>query len=207
MRGQAKGYAVKTTKQSVILLAAAFAFTACAKPTPLTEQKAALLVKSQMFDHEPVYAEVPQKVWFGPKAPKDDFDELSLRTLEHLKSEGLVTTTESHTPDGTTTVQAKVTKKGFHILGTMPSARGPVYRAKICEKKVDGVRNFIRHPSDPTVGRAEIVWHYDNPTPMYPFFETKMNKPLKKPFASLAAFHWEKGSYRVELIVKKTDVE
>jgi hypothetical protein len=104
-----------------------------------------------------------------------------------------------------TTNLAHLTNMGFDILGTWPSARAPVYRARICEKMVDGVQNFIRHPNDPTVGRAEVVWHYDNPTPLYPLFETKINKPLKKPFVSLASFYWKHGILKYELIVTKTE--
>lgn len=186
---------------SIVLLL----MTGCAKPEPLTAQKAEAIVRSQMFLKEPVYAEVPQRVWYGPKAPKDEYDGKAEATLRKLEAAGYVTVTESHTPDGMTTFQAKVTQKGFPILGTMPSARGPVYRARICEKVHDGIRNFVRHPTDPTVGSAELVWHYDNPTPMYQYFDTKMNKPLKTPFISIASFHWNKGAWRVAVTVKKTD--
>ncbi|HEU4887019.1 MAG TPA: hypothetical protein VFV49_03970 [Thermoanaerobaculia bacterium] len=68
------------------------------------------------------------------------------------------------------------------------SHRGAVYRATICEKVYDRLRNFVRHPSEPTVGHAELVWHYDNPRPLYPLFETKINKPLKTPFVSHVSF-------------------
>ena len=189
----------------LITLVAALLLAACAKPKPLTPEIADALVRRDTFAREPVYAEVPQKVWYGPKSPKDDFDELSLRTLDNLQKAGLVSVTQSTAPDGMTTVQAKVTEKGFPILGTMPSMRGPVYRGRICEKILDGTKNFIRHPNNPTVGRAEVVWHYDNPTPLYPLFETKRNKPLKKPFVSLASFYWAKGAFHVDLVVKKAD--
>ena len=192
---------------AMIALATALAVLSCAKPKPLTREMAEGVVRAQMFNKEPVYAEVPQKVWFGPKSPEDDFDRLSVNTLRNLERAGLVTVGETHSADGMTTYLAHVTDKGFHILGTMPSARGPVYRGRICEKMLDGVQNFIRHPSDPTVGRAEIVWHYDNPTPLYSLFETKMNKPLKKPFVSLASFHWEHGVLKFEVTVKKTEAE
>src|SRR6187549_104073 len=156
---------------------------ACGKPTPLTEEKAKQIVSAWSFKREPVYAEVPQKVWWTPKAPKDDYDELAVRTLRNLEKAGLVTVTEQLTADSGTYV-AKVTKKGFPILGTAPSYRGPVYRAKICEKVYDGIRNFVRHPTDPNVGHAELIWHYESPTPYYTMFETKIDKPINKPFAS-----------------------
>lgn len=177
------------------------------KAPPLTAAGAEQLVRNRMFMREPVYAEVPQKVWFGPKAPKDDFDDKSIATLTKLQRAGYVTVAHSRQPDGGEVYQARVTEKGFRILGTMPSARGPVYRAKICERTFDKVQNFIRHPNDPTVGRAEIVWHYDNPTPMYDYFDTKMNKPLNTPFIALASFYWDKGQYHVETTIKKTDAE
>jgi hypothetical protein len=178
--------------------------TACGKPKPLTAERAAAIVNTQSFSSEPVYAEVPQKVWWAANYPKDDYDEKAVRTLANLEKAGLITVAHS-VADGKETYQAKVTDKGFRILGTMPSARGAVYRGRIAEKKFDGVRNFVRHPTDPTIGRAEIVWHYDKPTALYPLFETKIDKPLKTPFVSIAAFHWEKGSWRYELTVKKAD--
>src|SRR6185295_17520592 len=103
---------------------------ACGKPEPLTEQKAAEILAGWSFKREPIYAEVPQKVWWTPKSPKDDYDELAVRTLRNLERAGRVTVTETVTPDSATYV-AKVTNKGFPILGTAPSARGAVYRAKI----------------------------------------------------------------------------
>jgi hypothetical protein len=32
------------------------------------------------------------------------------------------------------------------------------------------------------------VWHYANPTPLYPLFETRMDKPLEQQFASHVSF-------------------
>ena len=187
-------------------LAAAIVLLACAKPEALTEEKAKEIIGANSFKKEPVYAEVPQKVWWTPQAPKDDYDEKAVRTLRNLEREGLVTVTESKTADSATYI-AKVTKKGFPILGTAPSFRGPVYRGLICEKRYDGIRNFQRHPTEPTVGHAELLWHYDNPTALYPLFETKINKPLKTTFASHVAFHWEKGAWRFSLTVKKTEAD
>src|SRR5688572_3211344 len=145
-------------------LAAAALLAACEKAEPLTAEKAQKVIGAVAFKQEPVYAEVPQKVWWTPKAPKDDYDEKALRTLRNLQRAGLVTVTEEVTADSATYV-AKVTKKGFPILGTAPSARGPVYRAKIAEKVYDGIRDFVRHPTEETVGHAQLIWHYDNPTP------------------------------------------
>jgi hypothetical protein len=186
-----------------VLLVGVFVMLACSKPEPLTEQKAQQIVSSWMFKQEPVYAEVPQRVWWTPKAPKDDYDEKALRTLRNLERAGLVTVTEQVTPDSAEYI-AKVTKKGFTILGTAPSHRGPVYRATICMKVYDGLRNFVRHPQETTVGHAELVWHYDKPTWLYPFFETKINKPLKTPFVSHVSFWYDKHEWKFEVNVRKT---
>lgn len=186
----------------LVLLLSAFAALACSKPEPLTEEKAQAIVSGWMFKREPVYAEVPQRVWWTPQSPKDDYDEKAVRTLRNLERAGLVTVTEKITGDSAEYV-AKVTKKGFPILGTAPSHRGAVYRATICDKVYDGLRNFVRHPSEPTVGHAELVWHYDNPRPLYPHFETKINKPLKTPFVSNVSFWYDKHQWKFEVNVRK----
>jgi hypothetical protein len=188
-----------------ILLLGALAVLACSKPEPLTEEKARAIVAGWMFKREPVYAEVPQKVWWSPKAPKDEYDGLALQTLRNLERAGLVTVTEKLTPDSAEYV-AKVTQKGFTILGTAPSNRGPVYRAQICEKVYDGLRNFVRHPSEPTVGHAELIWHYDNPRWLYPLFTTKIDKPLKTPYLSHVSFWYDKSDrdWKFEVNVRKT---
>ncbi len=186
----------------VLLLSALVAF-GCSKPKPLTEEKAKEIVASWMFKREPVYAEVPQRVWWNPKAPKDDYDEKAVRTLRNLERAGLVTVTEKLTADSGEYV-AKVTKKGFPILGTAPSHRGAVYRATICQKVYDGLRDFVRHPQESTVGHAELVWHYDNPTWLYPLFETKIDKPLKIPYVSNVSFWYAKHQWRFEVNVRKT---
>lgn len=191
--------------KTLTLVILAIAVCSCAKPEPLTEAKAQQLIESQMFKSEPIYAEVPQRVRFGPKSPKDDYDEKAIRTLKNLEREGLVTIAETAEPDGMTNITATVTKKGFPILGTVPSARGPALRARIAEKKLDRVQNFQRHPTQPTVGHAEVVWHYVNPTAYYELFETKINKPLNTPFVSLVSFYWKKG-WRFDVTVRKTDV-
>lgn len=179
-----------------------FGSLACAKPEALTEEKAKEIIAANSFKREPIYAEVPQKVWWTPQSPKDDYDEKAVRTLRNLQREGLVTVTESVTGDSATHI-AKVTKKGFPILGTAPSHRGPVYRGLIAEKVYDGIRNFNRHPNDPTIGHAELVWHYDNPTALYPLFETKINKPLKTPFVSHVSFWYDKHQWKFEVNVRK----
>jgi len=153
-----------------------------------------------------VYADVPQRVWWSPASPKDDYDEKALRTLDNLARAGLVTL--EHRQDGViSSVVAHVTKKGFPILGTAPSYRGPVYRAQIAEKVYDGIRHFERHPTEPTTGHAELVWHYTNPTWLYPLFETKMNKPLNKPFASHISFYWKDHQWKFDVTVRKAEVE
>jgi hypothetical protein len=178
---------------------------ACEKPEPLTAAKAQQIISSYQFTAEPVYAEVPQRVWWGPKSPKDDYDEKALRTLRNLERAGYLTVTESHGADGTTSYTGKVTPKGFPIIGTAPSLRGPAFRGKIAEKKYDGLRNFVRHPTEPTTGHAELVWHYANPTPLYPLFETKINKPLNKPFASYVSFYYKNHEWKFDVTVPKAE--
>lgn len=194
-----KGTVVRAACAAFVLFA-----VGCDNPPPLDAQRADSIVRSQIFMAEPVYAEVPQTVAFGPASPKDEYDGKAVETLARLERAGLVTVTESHAPDGASTYRAKVTGAGFRVLGTMPSMRGPVYRGQICEKRIVGTRNFVRHPSDPTVGRVEIVWVYANPTSLYELFETKMNKPLKKQFVSVAAIHWDHG-WKFELTVPKAE--
>ena len=182
---------------------AALIVLGCQKPQPLTAEKAQEIVSGWSFRKEPVYAEVPQRVWWSPKAPKDDYDGKALQTLRNLEKAGLVTVTGSESGDSAEFI-AKVTKKGFPVLGTAPSHRGPVYRATICEKRYDGLRNFVRHPTEPTVGHGELVWHYEKPTWLYPLFETKIDKPLNKPFASHVSFWHDKHQWKFEVVVRKT---
>jgi hypothetical protein len=178
---------------------------ACDRAEPLTEQKAREVLERVTVQKVPVYAEVPQRVWWSATAPKDDFDEKSLRTFANLEKAGLITTKPFSTADGKTGLVAAVTPKGFPLLGTAPSARGPCFRATICFKFVDGIRNFQRHPSDPMVGHAELIWHYDQPTWLYPLMETKLNKPLKKEFASLVSFYYKDHAWRFDVTVPKTE--
>lgn len=194
---------LRQMSQGTLLIALVLAL-GCERAEPLTEQKAREIIKGGSFKSEPVYAEVPQKVWWTPKAPKDDYDEKALRTLHNLERAGLVVVQETVTTDSATYI-AKVTDKGFPILGTAPSARGPVYRGKICEKVYDGIRNFTRHPSEETVGHAELAWHYANPTWLYPLFETKINKPLERPFATHVSFWFEDHQWKFSVNVRKTE--
>jgi hypothetical protein len=194
----------KSSQGIRLAIALMLALAACQRREPLTAQKAAEIIQGAQFAKEPVYAEVPQRVWWNAKAPQDDYDVKALQTLRNLERAGFVTVIELHDRD-TTAYTAKVTPKGFPILGTAPSARGPCFRATICYKKYDGLRNFERHPTDPTVGHAELVWHYENPTPFYPLFETKINKPLNKPFASYISFYYKDFQWRFDVTVRKTE--
>src|SRR5688500_10306237 len=115
--------------------------TACAREETLTAEKAQEIIGDWSFKREPVYAEVPQKVWWTPKAPKDEYDEKAVRTLRNLEKAGLIKVEEKVTADSAT-YTARVTNEGFRILGTAPSARGPVYRAKICHPLYDGLQNL-----------------------------------------------------------------
>jgi hypothetical protein len=195
---------VRSVIRQRLIIAALLLLCACQRREPLTAAKAEDILRSYMFASEPVYAEVPQHVWWNARAPKDDFDDKSVRTLLNLQSAGLLTVTGGPTADGADYV-ARVTPKGFPLLGTAPSYRGPVFRGMICSKKYDGIRNFQRHPTEPTTGHAELVWHYTNPTPLYPLFETKINKPLNKPFASLVSFYYRDYQWRFDVTVRKTE--
>jgi hypothetical protein len=179
---------------------------ACQQREALTAAKAEELLRAKMPSNEPVYAEVPQHVWWNAKSPKDDYDDRSVRTLMLLQSAGLVAVTGGPTAEGADYV-AKVTPKGFPLLGTAPSFRGPVFRGMIARKKYDGIRNFQRHPTEETTGHAELVWHYADPSPLYPLFETKINKPLDKPFVSLVAFYYKDYQWHFDVTVKKTESE
>lgn len=189
----------------VITLVALFAL-ACGAPPALDEKLAADLVRRNAIDDEPIYAEVPQKVWWAPGNAKDDYDGKAVATLRNLEEAGLLKVKHVIEAGGREIYQGKVTEKGFAILGTVPSARGKAFRGKICVKKIDSIENFIRHPNDPTIGSAEIIWHYASPTPLYEMFETKIDKPLGKPYRSVASIRNDKGLWRVELAVRKAAV-
>lgn len=182
-----------------------FAVAGCRAPAELTEPKAREILAGVMFEVEPVYAEVPQAVRWSPSSPPDAYDERSVRTLRTLERAGLVTIVEEGSPEGTYALTARTTREGFLVLGTVPSARGPAFRARICEKKLDGMRGFVRHPSEPTIARAEVLWHYENPTRFYEMFETKIDKPLGRPFASLVSFRWEKGAWHFGVVAAKVE--
>jgi hypothetical protein len=186
----------------------AFAFLllafACQKREPLTAAKAEQILQSYRFTAEPIYAEVPQKVWWNARFPKDEYDERSLRTFDNLQKTGLITVTGGPTADGAAYI-AHTTPKGFPILGTAPSARGAVFRGLICYKVYDGLRNFQRHPTEPTTGHGELVWHYARPSNLYPLFETKQNKPIGKQFVSLVSFYYQDHQWRFDVTVRKTE--
>lgn len=180
---------------------------ACGTQPPLDEKLATELIRRNAIDHEPIYAEVPQRVWWGPDYPKDDYDDLAVRTLRNLERAGLLKVSHVVEKDGREIYQGKVTDKGFPIIGTVPSARGKAFRGKICVKKIESITNFLRHPTDPMVGSAEIIWHYESPTPLYELFETKIDKPLGKPFRSVASIWNEKGLWRVDLAIRKAAID
>ncbi|MGZ8869400.1 MAG: hypothetical protein ACXW2P_13740, partial [Thermoanaerobaculia bacterium] len=187
------------------LLLVALSAAACGRPDPLTAEKAASILRVSELRPEPVYAEVPQRVWWNAKAPKDDYDGKALKTLRNLETAGLVKVTGGENPDGSAEYIAKVTEKGFRIIGTAPSHRGAAFRGQIAFKVYDGLRNFQRHPNEPTTGSADLMWHYDNPTPLYPLFETKINKPLKEPFISQVSFFYKDNIWRFDVTVPKLE--
>ncbi|HUP64495.1 MAG TPA: hypothetical protein VM557_04380 [Thermoanaerobaculia bacterium] len=178
----------------------------CQAPPELTAQIAADVLKDSAFEVEPAYAEVPRVVSWSAESPKDDYDELAIRTLRNLERAGLVTLQETAS-SASYRLEAAVTRAGFPILGIVPSARGQALRARIAIKKVDGVENFVRHPTVPTVGRAEIRWHYEQPTQYYELFETKIDKPLGVPFATVISMRWDEGAWRFSILAPKVPVE
>lgn len=186
----------------IIAIMAAASVLSCGAPPELTEETAREILDGVLFEVEPVYAEVPQVVQWGPSAPQDEYDERAVRTLRNLEREGLVTLDETSDGDAYH-LEARTTPEGFRLLGVVPSPRGPALRARIAEKKLDGMRNFVRHPTVATIGRAEVLWHYENPTRFYEMFETKIDKPLGDPFASLVSFRWEKGAWRFGVVAPK----
>lgn len=188
---------------ATLFIAVAFASVGCARREPLTAAKADRIIRSYAFASEPVYAEVPQRVWWSAASPEDDYDAKALRTLRNLERAGLIEVA-SQDANGTTAYTARVTPKGFPILGTVPSARGPALRAQICQKHYDGLRNFVRHPTDPTVAHADLVWHYEKPTQLYPLFETKIDKELGRPFASYVSFYYKDYDWHFDVTVRKT---
>jgi hypothetical protein len=196
-----------TVALALPILVASLFLAACDRPEPLTAAKAESILRGAGLRPEPVYAEVPQRVWWNAKSPKDDYDGKALQTLRNLETAGLVTVTGGENPDGSAEYVAKVTEKGFRILGTAPSHRGPAFRGQIAQKVYDGVRNFQRHPTEKTTGSAELVWHYDHPTALYPFFETKINKPLKTPFVSQVSFYFKDHQWRFSVTVPKLAAE
>lgn len=193
------------TMRRSLLLVLALVLGACRAPAELTEEIAREVVSESSFDVEPVYAEVPQVVTWSLAAPRDEYDEKALRTLANLERAGLVTIEEESTGPGAGLVRARTTPEGFRLLGTVPSARGPAFRARIAEKRMRGVENFARHPSEPTVGRAEIVWTYEAPTRFYEMFETKIDKPLGVPFATVVSIHWENAAWHLRVLAEKTE--
>ena len=189
----------------VVILLAAVPLLGCRAPEPLTQELAERLILAQVFEAEPVYAEVPQRVSWNPESPKDEFDERSVRTLRNLERAGLVTLVVEESRDSATYV-ATVTSDGFDRLGTVPSARGPAFRGMIAEKKIDGVQNFVRHPTETDVGRAEVLFHYGKPTDLYEMFDTKIDKPLDQPFVSVVSIFRDEGAWRVRVLVSKEPV-
>jgi len=196
----------KSSQGNLLALGLALLALACPKPEPLTAKKAEEILRGYQFGNEPIYAEVPQRVWWSPKSPQDDYDVKALETLRNLERAGYLTVTESHTPDGTSSYTGKVTQKGFTLIGTAPSKRGPCFRATIAFKKYDGLRDFERHPNDPTIGHGKLVWHYERPTQMYELFTTKIDKPLNKPYASSVSFYWKDYAWHFDVMVRKAAV-
>ncbi len=187
-----------------LFLVLALALSGCgpSEQAPLDSARAEEIIRSRIFSTEPAYAEVPIQVGWGPGYEKDEFDERSLTTLQNLERAGLVTLASSN--DGPMQiVTATTTPEGFRQLGTVPSPRGAALRGRIAQKVVDGITSFERHPSQPLVGRAEVLWHYEKPTPLYDLFDTKADKPLDTPFRSVVSLSYGDRGWIVETVVPK----
>ncbi|MDX1583812.1 MAG: hypothetical protein R3338_09460 [Thermoanaerobaculia bacterium] len=193
--------------QVAILLLLILTLLGCGEEPALDESRAESIIRSRLFERQPVYAEVPMTVRWSPDSPKDEFDVLSLATLEKLEEAGLVTTETSHPEEGGTVVSAETTERGVRELGTVPSPRGPALRGRIAEKVIDRIQSFERHPERPLVGRAEVVWHYENPTDLYPLFETRRDKPLGTPFKSIVSLSRTDRGWIVETTVPKLPLD
>lgn len=175
---------------------------ACAPPDRLTREDAERLVRATFVDGEPVYADVPLEVSWSPAAPRDEFDVRSIETLEALAAAGLVTLERSG--DGSEgRAAATLTADGVRILGQVPSVRGPAARGRIAVRKIEGVGRIESHPSDPTIARVEVLWRYQQPTPLYAMFSTRQDKPLEQTFASILSVTWSEGAWRGRVIVRK----
>lgn len=192
-------------RSTLILLLASLLLVGCQEPEELTPELAERVILGQVFQSQPIYAEVPRRVVWTRASPRDHYDELSLRTLEGLEKAGLVTVAKNG-DDTEGEWIAEVTQEGFDRLGLVPSARGAALRGWIAEKTIDAVRNFVRHPDEPLVGRADIVYHYQNPTDLYDLFETKVDKPLDVPFMSVVSIHYDSG-WQLKTLVEKERLE
>src|SRR3982751_258915 len=94
---EASGDNMRSGASQGLAIVTALFLIACQPPEPLTAQKAEQILRGFMYNSEPVYAEVPQKVWWNARSPKDDYDEKAVRTLRNLENAGYLTVTESHT--------------------------------------------------------------------------------------------------------------
>src|SRR5437016_1824532 len=114
----------RSSQGFVLLLLLALA---CDRAEPLTEQKAREVLQRFMAQKVPVYAQVPQRVWWSAAAPRDDFDEKSLRTFDNLQKAGLSATKPIQTADGKTGLRAavamiaSVASRGKNPVSTTPA--------------------------------------------------------------------------------------
>ena len=205
LRPETTGWADFSSSRSKLCLFAALVVLAgcgAGDDRPLTSELAEQIVLGGQHPSEPVYAEVPEVVSWSPELPKDEFDERSISTLEKLEGAGFVTLSRSG-DDSTGKIEATLTREGFEVMGFVGSARGRALRGRIATKILDRVQAFERHPVHQDVGRVELVWHYESPTPLYDLFDTRIDKELGRPFVSIVSIHREKGSWRTDLIVRK----
>ena len=192
-------------KPSDVALAAlvVMALFACSQPGRLTREIAAEVIRETMPETEPAYAEVPMAVRWSAASPLDEFDKRTLESLTRLERMGLVAIARSG-DDVEGVVSATSTPAAARVLGTVPSARGPAFRGRVADKRLDGVGTFTPHPSDARAGRVEVLWRYTNPTVLHSAFAPVSDRPIDVPYATVLTMSWIDGAWRGRIVVRKT---
>ena len=117
-------------------------------------QKPSRSSASSRFNAEPIYAEVPQKVWWNARSPKDDYDEKSLRTLDNLAERRAHDRRPAARRATAPSTSRRSRPRASRSSAPHRARAAPSFAALICCKNYDGLRNFQRHPTEPTTGHA-----------------------------------------------------
>lgn len=175
----------------------------CGPPERLTPEIAEEVVMATMLETEPAYAEVPSSVRWSPESPRDEFDQRSITTLDRLQSLGLVTL--RRTGDSSSgAVEASQTEQGRRLLGVVPSARGPALRGRVASRKLQGIGAFTPHPTDPRSARVEVLWTYEDPTPLHGAFAPVADRTPGVAHATVLSIGWIEGAWRGKILIRKT---